>query len=84
MPLLQITQDVAVALQGRCACGCSSEDMVAALALSQYLHDSGTVAAAIRVLEDLQSAPSSIQMAFDKNYCSRCHLSPYICCWVVS
>ena len=79
-----MTHDISFAMQRSCACGSSSEDRMLALALSQYLHPSGEVAKAIAVLSEVQSAPSTLDMVFDRNFCSGCHASPDICCWVVS
>ena len=73
-----------VLLQRFCTCGWSSGDRLLAFALSHYLHPSGELASAIVVLSELQSAPSSLDMVFDTNFCACCHMSPDICCWVVS
>ena len=83
MAQLKVTQDTFFALQRDCACGYSSEDMMLALAMSQFVDESGEVAAAIGVLEGLSKAPSSLDMHFDKSVCHRCQVFPNICCWVV-
>ena len=71
------------ATQRACACGFSVGDSKLALALALYLHRSGVVAEAEKVLTAMQSAPSTHDMGLDKQLCSGCHLAPDMCCWMV-